>query len=330
MPEEKQLELLGQLRPPHPLTTLRQRLRPWADRGVFFGGSSWKYEGWLGQVYTRDRYLVRGKLSQARFERECLAEYAETFPTVCGDFSFYQFYSHDFWKRLFEQVPGNFQFGFKAPEIITAPEFPNHERYGAQRGKPNETFLNADLIRANFLDRLEPHRAQVGYIAFQFPQFHRATPASLKNFTERLDTFFRRLPGSFRYGVEIRNKELLGTDYFDCLRRHRVAHVFNSWTRMPPIGEQLDLEGSFTADHVIARVLLKPGRSYEEAVKLFQPYDQVRDPYPQGYKDVARLVRTAGEKTPKTRTFIAVNNRFVGNAVVAISEILDELEKAGV
>ena len=78
------------------------------------------------------------------------------------------------------------------------------------------------------------------------------------------------------------------------LREHNVAHVFNSWTRMPPIGAQLDLEGSITADFVVARALLKPGRLYEDAVKLFKPYDRIRDPFPDLRRDLARLARTVG------------------------------------
>ena len=31
-----------------------------AAAGVFLGTSSWKYPGWLGQLYTRDRYVWRG------------------------------------------------------------------------------------------------------------------------------------------------------------------------------------------------------------------------------------------------------------------------------
>jgi hypothetical protein len=36
-------------------------------------------------------YLKRGKFSRKKFDETCLADYAETFPTVCGDFAFYQF-----------------------------------------------------------------------------------------------------------------------------------------------------------------------------------------------------------------------------------------------
>ncbi|MBI5394654.1 MAG: DUF72 domain-containing protein [Verrucomicrobia bacterium] len=328
MSSNQQLNLPGggERRAP-PFDTLAARVRGWAERGVFFGTSSWKYEGWLGQVYSSERYATRGRFSKPRFERECLAEYAETFPTVCGDFSFYSFYSPQFWERLFAQVPATFQFGFKAPEMITAPRFADLERYGMKAGQPNEHFLDPALLKSDFLDRLAPHRGQVGYVAFEFPQFHRATPTGNAEFLEKLDGFLGELPDTFRYGVEVRTESLLGPDYFACLRRHRVAHVFNSWTRMPAVGGQLKFADAFTAGFIVVRALLRPGRAYEEAVRMFQPYSEVRDPYPEGVRDVAGVVRAAIERSPKAKAFVAVNNRFVGNAPTAISQVLDELDR---
>ncbi len=304
-------------------------MREWAGRGVYFGTSSWKYAGWLGQIYARERYLTRGRFSPRQFEQRCLEEYVETFPTVCGDFSFYQFYRAEYWQKLFAQVPATFKFGFKAPEDITTPRFSQQARYGPKAGQENPDFLNAGRFTAEFLDRLAPWRQQVGYIVLEFPQFHRATAESNARFLEQLDGFLGQLPAGWPLGVEMRTKSLLGPDYFACLRRHGVAHVFNSWTHMPAIGGQLDLPDVLTAGFVVARVLLKPGRAYEQAVQAFQPYDAVRDPYPEGYRDVASLVRRARQSTPKRDAFIAVNNRFVGNAPLAISAILDELDKPG-
>ena len=70
---------------------LAGRLRRLSAEGIYIGGSSWKYEGWIGQVYSRANYLSRGRFSRPLFEATCLQEYAQTFPTVCGDFAFYQF-----------------------------------------------------------------------------------------------------------------------------------------------------------------------------------------------------------------------------------------------
>src|ERR1700730_18870167 len=91
-------------RPPQ-AARLASRLRALADEGVYFGTSSWKYEGWLGSIYTPERYFTRRKFSRKKFEAECLREYAETFPVVGGDFSFYQFPTADYWARLFGGAP---------------------------------------------------------------------------------------------------------------------------------------------------------------------------------------------------------------------------------
>jgi uncharacterized protein YecE (DUF72 family) len=97
---------------------LASKLRAIAERGVYFGTSSWKYDGWLGSIYTQDPYMTRGKLSNAKFEENCLTEFAETFPTVCGELTFYKFPSEQYWAKLFDATPETFVFGFKVPEDI--------------------------------------------------------------------------------------------------------------------------------------------------------------------------------------------------------------------
>ena len=101
---------------------LRASLRALAARGVFLGTSSWKYPGWIGSLYTHDRYVFRKKLSEARFERECLAEYADVFPTVCVDAAYYTFPTEKYLAGLAEQVPQGFQFTFKVTDAITGQD----------------------------------------------------------------------------------------------------------------------------------------------------------------------------------------------------------------
>jgi len=43
--------------------SLAAKIRTLAERKIFIGTSSWRYEGWLGQVYTPERYFTRGKFS---------------------------------------------------------------------------------------------------------------------------------------------------------------------------------------------------------------------------------------------------------------------------
>jgi uncharacterized protein YecE (DUF72 family) len=184
---------------------LARRFRSFAEESIWIGTSSWKYEGWLGQIYSRERYVTRGKFSKARFEAECLAEFAETFPAVCGDFSFYQFPSPDFWRKLFTGAPPSLKFGLKVPEEVTVEVFPRHARYGARAGQANPSYLNADALKALFLEPLEPYRNRIGPLILEFGA--RSTP--LREFAATLDAFLHQLPGTFRYAVEVRNREFL-------------------------------------------------------------------------------------------------------------------------
>jgi len=300
---------------------LAARLRALAAGGVYIGGSSWKYEGWLGQVYTRERYLARGRFSRQRFEAECLREYAETFPTVCGDFAFYQFPSEEFWRKLFHQIPSSFRFAFKVPEQITCKVFPAHARYGPQAGKPNETFLDSGAFREMFLRPLSPYQAQTALLIFEFGSFSRSTFANLGEFLDRLDPFLGALPPEFRYAVEIRNPDYLDKDYFACLRGRSVAHVYNAWSRMPELRHQMSIPDSVTADFLVCRALLRRGRLYEEAVGLFEPYREIQDPNPEARESMRILIGRA--KEDKRMLFLFVNNRLEGNAPLTILSVVE-------
>jgi uncharacterized protein YecE (DUF72 family) len=294
-----------------------------AREGVFIGTSSWKYPGWLGQLYTDDRYVWRGKFSQARFEKLCLAEYAEVFKTVCVDAAYYKFPDRRFLENLVSQVPADFLFALKVTDQITIKRFANLPRFGWRAGTPNENFLNAALFESAFLGPCQPFQNNVGLLVFEFAHFSPADFARGRDFVDALDHFLARLPRGWRYGVEVRNRAFLHPDYFAALARHSAAHVFNSWQDMPPLSEQLALPGSRTSpDFFGARLLLKPGRKYEEAVKLFSPYNRIQDPYPEGRAAGAKLIEETRRGGGATKGFIYVNNRFEGNALQTIAAMV--------
>ena len=301
---------------------LASRLRKFAAEGIVIGGSSWKYEGWLGQIYSRSRYQARGRFSKRLFEDECLVEYAETFPTVCGDFAFYQFPSEEYWARLFGKVPAGFRFAFKVPEQITCRVFPTHHRYGASAGLENPSFLDAGLLMDGFLRPLEKHRPKAALLIFEFGSFSRQAMSGVAEFSERLDAFLDVLPKQFRYSVEIRNPEFLEPDYFACLAKHNVAHVYNAWTKMPELPAHIAIPKSRTADFSVCRALLKRGRPYEEAVKKFAPYTGVQEENEEARRGLRELIHIAREE--RRITFIFVNNRLEGNSPGTIVSITDE------
>jgi uncharacterized protein YecE (DUF72 family) len=297
---------------------LARRLKALAADNIWIGTSSWKYEGWLGQIYSRDRYMSRGRFSQKRFEQECLAEFAETFPIVCGDFSFYQFPSPEFWQRLFSTAPPSLKFVLKVPEEVTVEVFPKHARYGPRASMVNESYLNANALAALFLEPLEPYRDRIAAFVFEFGQ----RGADPREFVNHIDPFLSALPSGFRYSVEVRNREYLQPRYFDCLRAHGVAHVLNSWTRMPPLSEQMETPGSFDADFTVVRALLRPGRAYEDAVESFAPYRELRDENPEARDALREVIERMREE--RKAAYIFINNRFEGNAPETIRAITEE------
>jgi uncharacterized protein YecE (DUF72 family) len=299
-------------------------LRALADRSVYFGTSSWKYPGWLGSVYSPERYATRGRFSKAKFEAACLAEYAETFPVVGGDFTFYRTPAPDDWTRLFAGAPSGFAFGLKVPEQFTVPRWPGHSRYGGRAGQVNGQFLDAPLFDLAFARGLGPHRDRIASLIFEFGAFSRDDFPGPADFLARLDPFLAALPVGFPYAVEVRNKEYLTPDYFRVLARHNVAHVFNAWTRMPPLAEQLALPGAETADFTVVRALLRHGSSYEQAVNLFEPYKEVQHPDP-STRDSLRQLAERNARI-RRRTYVFVNNRLEGNAPGTIEAVVSAVQ----
>jgi uncharacterized protein YecE (DUF72 family) len=298
-----------------------------AAKGVFIGTSSWKYQGWLGQLYTPTRYEYRGKVANTRFERDCLGEYAEVFKTVCVDGAYYKFPDQRYLEKLVTAVPNDFQFGFKVTDEITLKKFTNLPRFGERAGKPNENFLNADLFVRAFLNPCETFRKNVGLLMFEFSKFYQTDYEHGRDFVADLDKFFSQLPKGWPYGVEIRNKNFLKPEYFTVLKQHGVAHVFNSWADMPPVSEQMALDGSRTDPELCAaRFLLKPGRKYEEAVKMFEPYEKTKEPYPDARAAGAALIEEGASAGSKKKTWIYVNNRLEGNALETIAAMLEQAD----
>jgi len=301
------------------LQSVVQRL---ADSNIFIGTSSWKYSGWCGQIYDEQRYHYRGKFAEARFERTCLAEYAEVFKTVCVDAAYYQFPSEKYLAGLAAQVPEDFRFTFKVTDDITLKRFTNLPRFGIKAGKPNENFLNAELFVNAFLRPCEPFRNNIGLIMFEFSRFYSTDYQHGRDFVAELDAFFSKLPKGWNYGVEIRNKDWLQPDYFSTLRKHGVVHVFNNWSMMPTVGEQMVVAGSDTSDSMVAaRFLLKPGRKYEDAVEQFSPYKAVKEVNDEARAAGRKLIAEAKQKGKQA--FIYVNNRLEGNALETIAAMTE-------
>lgn len=292
---------------------------------VRFGTSTWTYEGWQGQVYTR-HYATRA------FAQECLVEYcqfqydhAPLFRTVGNDSTFYRPPTATQLRRYLNQIPDDFEMCCKVWEEITIPSFAQHARYGAKAGQPNPRFLDArlfdDLVLAPYREaQFQPH---TGPLLFEF-QRH-GMPSN--EFCAQLDRFFVQLPDDFRYAVEIRNADLLGPDYRTVLERHGVAHVYNHWSWMPPLAEQHRLMEGFTAPFTVLRLLTPLTMTYEAAKKRAEPYTRIVEELPDMRRETVDLVNHAAAEN--RQAYVLVNNRSEGNAPLTVQALANMLGGGG-
>jgi len=286
------------------LTALARRL----PANVRFGTSTWTYDGWYGDVYHR-RY--RGPQPAKRLE-----EYVRypLFRTVGIDSAFYEPPSEEVLSSYAQALPLGFPCVSKVWDQITV------KRLDQGRGKPNPDFLNAALFKEAVLGPYtSAFRDHAGCFVFEFQAMRGKDLPDPLAWAEQLDPFLAELPAGFRYGVELRNPELFTGLHGEVLKRHRVAHVFNSWTEMPTIGEQLKQPWAFPADFTVVRALLKPGRRYADAVKAFEPYDRIQEPQPELRRDLLEIIREVLRR--RIEAFILANNRAEGNAPGTIREV---------
>ena len=301
-------------------TTDFERLRERIPSLVRFGTSTWNYPGWRGLVYHRD-YGPKGAAARM------LKEYAAfpLFGTVGIDSSYYGPPTEAVLRSYAENLPAGFPCISKVWSQLTIHTFTKAQDR-EKAGKINPDFLNPDLFVEEIYQPYQRHFAEnTGPFVFEFQTIAKSSRIGPEGFASRLDEFFSALPRDAQYAVEVRNDEFLTPMYFAVLREHGVAHVLSSWTRMPPLGHQLDLPGSITAPFILARALLRPGRTYNEAVDAFAPYDRIREPNPKLRRDLARLVEEAVRL--RIPAYLLVNNRAEGSApltIAAVAEMLPE------
>ena len=250
-----------------------------------------------------------------------LGEYAKwpLFRTVGVDSSFYGPPKATTLANWAKVLPDDFRAVSKVWERLTAYRF-SGEREKADAGRRNPDWLNAELFRDEIWNLYRASFGRhTGPFVFEFQTIAQRDRISPDEFASRLDGFLGELPEEGAYAVEVRNEEFLTPAYFAVLREHDVAHVFNSWTRMPSLGEQLDLPEAVTGRFLVARALLRPGRRYAEAVDRFAPYDRIREPNPRLRADLVRLARLAAAL--RVPAYLLVNNRAEGSAPLTITAV---------
>ncbi len=289
--------------------------------GLRLGTCSWSFPGWQGIVYPSHHPAPR----VADLARDGLAEYARhpLLRTVEIDRSFYAPVPEVDLRRYASQVPAGFRCCLKAPGAVTSLALP---QWGAAPTTPrrNPDFLSLERFEQDLLDPCRRALAgHVGPIVLEFPRGSAALRLTPEQFAQALERFLARLPREFEYAVELRERALLTRAYRDVLARQRVAHAYTYWSGMPSVAEQARRVPPESAPFVLLRLLLKPGRRYEDERARFAPFDKLVEPDDGMRAEVAGVARAALARGQAV--WVLANNKAEGSApltLFALAELL--------
>jgi uncharacterized protein YecE (DUF72 family) len=149
------------------------------------GTSGYSYKEWLGHFYPE-------KLPAS----EMLHYYAERFPTVEINNTFYRMPAESMLAQWLEQVPDHFAFTLKAPRRIT------HDN----------RLRDSEANVAEFLRRADVLGSKLGVLLFQLPPF-------LKKDLPRLLDFLALFPSGKLIAFEFRNASWQDDEVYEALRR---------------------------------------------------------------------------------------------------------------
>jgi uncharacterized protein YecE (DUF72 family) len=277
-------------------------------KNLHFGTSSWSFPGWVGIVYAQ-LYGV------AQLARHGLAAYARhpLLNAVNVDSAFYKVPSTEQLTRYAKAVPENFRFMVKAYSGLTAEP----ESSMALKRLAEPVFLDAEFAARQVVKPLvDSLGAKLGSILFQFsplgPRYTRAP----NDFVARLGEFLSALPVGPTYAVELRDPEILGSQYEGVLRATGAVHCSNVHARMPPVDRQVS---SGAQGPLLIRWMLRAGDDYESARARYAPFDRLREP---DKLNRDRIASMAGAGLSAGRdVHVVAANKAEGSAPLTIFEL---------
>ena len=156
---------------------------------ILVGTSGYNYPEWKGSFYPEKMPTTK-----------MLAYYAERFPTVEINYTFYRLPTEKVLAGWAEQTPESFTFTLKASRRIT-----HHAR-----------LMDCQELLETFCDRARTLGPKLGVLLFQLPPWFRKD-------LEVLDTFLGWMPEGIRAAFEFRHRSWNSDDVLDRLRARNLA-----------------------------------------------------------------------------------------------------------
>lgn len=299
---------------------------------VFLGTASDRYAGWLGQIYSEERYANRisrrkktvgGKsFVEEVLPVESVEEYFQHFPVLELDFTFYRLLleedgtptpNYHVLQRYRQHLKRGDNLILKVPQAICAQKV-----WRGGKFVENTTYLNGEIFTRQFYD---PAVTILGPfltgLIFEQEYQRKKDRTSPQELATALDQFFEEIPKENRYHLELRTEVYLAPQVFKVMERHGVGQVLSHWTWLPSLSKQFAQSGRRffnSGGQNIIRLMTPRGARYEEAYAQAHPFNTlVRSMLnPSMVEETADLMWEAIDNN--IRINIIVNNRAGGNA----------------
>lgn len=299
---------------------------------VFIGTASDRYAGWIGQIYSRDRYA--GRITKRTkivgvntFVEEVLPvdsveEYFAHFPVLEIDFTFYRpllgkdgkpTQNYEVLKAYSRHLKPGDRLILKVPQVTMAQKIRKGEHL-----LENEAYLNPRIFTEQFYEpSVKLLDANLSGFIFEQEFQRREDRTPLKKMASSLDKFFRAIPKDSRYHLEMRTDIFLREPIFEVLEKHGVGQVLSHWTWLPPLRKQLaKADGRFfnKGKEVVVRLLTPINMRYEDSYLKSYPFDRLVDGMmqPEMVLETVEIMDKVIEQGAMIN--IIVNNRAGGNA----------------
>jgi uncharacterized protein YecE (DUF72 family) len=306
---------------------------------LFIGTTSDRYAGWIGQIYTEEKYEGRiksrtNKVGGNTFTEEVLPvdsvqEYFEHFPVLEIDFTFYRTLldrsgnptsNFHVLRNYHRYMNESDRVILKVPQAIFAKKIRKGKTY-----VENEDYLNPALFTQSFY---EPAVSILGEslagMVFEQEYQRKDESSSAEILGSELDEFFAAIPKDGRYHVEIRTNRLLSPPLFDALEKNGVGLVMSHWTWLPSLSEQFSRSNGAdfnSGNSLVLRLLTPRGKNYSETYTAAHPFNALVNGmlHQSTIQDTVTVVRAALQDG--RWVYLLVNNRSGGNAPLVAVEI---------
>jgi uncharacterized protein YecE (DUF72 family) len=252
------------------------------------------------------------------------------FRTVSLDRNFYRALTASQYARYAAMVPDDFRFVVKAPSLVTDATVRDESGRGMQA---NPVFLSSEIARQEFvLPALEGLGHRIGVLVFQLSPIPGHILADQPALLARIAAMLESLPDLTSVApdavvaVEVRDPQLLNPAFAEMLRSVRATFCMGLHAKMPPIEEQLPMLRALWPGPLVCRWNLhrRHGRfGYEDAEKLYGPFDKIVDPDPETREALAKVI--AGTTRAGQNAFVTVSNNAEGCAPLTIAQLARDL-----